>query len=79
MLTWRVICWSLWSTSSTDGDDHCVALDLCEDALHLIGWCNEHVGYDHGKSGDAGYGRENGHVRNDGVLFPSDEQMCNSH
>ena len=54
----------------TDGDDHCVALDLCEDALLLIGWCNEHVGYGHGKSGDVGHGRENGHVRDDCVLFP---------
>ena len=54
----------------TDGDDHRVALDLCEDALLLIGWCNEHVGYVHGKSGDAGHGPENGHVRKDCVLFP---------
>ena len=34
----------------TDRDDHCVALDFCEDALLLIGWCNEHVGYGHEKS-----------------------------
>ena len=54
----------------TDGDEHCVALDHCEDALLLIGWCNEHVGYGHGKSGDAGHGRENGHVKDDCVLFP---------
>ena len=54
----------------TDGDDHCVALHLCEDALLLIGWCNEHVGYVHGKSGDAGHGPENGHVRKDCLLFP---------
>ena len=54
----------------TDGDDHCVALDLCEVALLFIGWCNEHVGYGYGKSGDAGHGRENGHVRDDCVFFP---------
>ena len=56
----------------TDGNDHCVAFDLCKVALLLIGWCNEHVGYGHKKSasGDAGHGRENGHVRDDCVLFP---------
>ena len=42
----------------TDRDDHCVALDLFENALLLIGWCSEHVGYGHGKSGDVGHGRE---------------------
>ena len=50
----------------TDGDDHCVALD---DDLLLIGWCNKHVGYGHGKSGDAGHDREHGQVRDDCVLF----------
>ena len=54
----------------TDWDDHCVSLDLYEGALLLIGWCNEHVSYGHGKSGDVGHGRENGHVRDDCVLFP---------
>ena len=54
----------------TDRDDHCVDLYLCEDAMLLIGWYNEHVGYGHKKSGDAGHGRENSHVRDDCVLFP---------
>ena len=47
----------------TDGDDHCVSLDLYEDALLLIGWCNEHVVCGHERSGDVGHGRENGQMR----------------